>query len=211
MLAGTTVTVAMALVNPMMNPVGDAVANADPSLNQPALSNGEPNSSIPRPIANQLPNARLAGEGLLRWFGFRIYQARLFVDEGYDNARPMQGPIALELTYKRHFDGQSIAERSADEISALDIGTKAQRAQWSARMVALFPDVTEGDRLAGILTASGKTLFVHNESFVGQIDDPAFGQAFFAIWLDERTSAPALRAQLIGKTESPTPLYESAQ
>lgn len=207
-LASTFLMVAMTLANPKMNPVGAAVANSVPT------------SGIPSPIASQLPNARLAGEGLLRWFGFRIYQARLFVGEGYDHASatqgpsiqgPIQGPLALELTYKRSFDGQSIAERSADEIDSLDIGTPAQRAQWSARMAELFPDITEGDRLTGILTASGQTLFVHNESLVGQIDDPAFGPAFFSIWLDERTSAPALRAQLIGKIESAAPIYESAQ
>jgi len=188
-------------------PLKNAVANTDASLARPAT----PALNAPGSIASQLPSARLAGEGLLRWFGFRIYQARLFVGEAYDHARPMLGPIALELTYKRDFDGQSIAQRSADEIESLNFGTQTQRATWASQMAAIFPDVAEGDRLTGILTASGQTLFLHNDKLLGQINDPAFGPAFFGIWLDERTSAPSLRAALIGKIEPPEPVYESAQ
>ena len=32
---------------------------------------------------------------------------------------------------------------------------------------------------------------------IGRIDDPAFGAAFFGIWLDARTTAPNLRASLL--------------
>ncbi|MFK7965108.1 MAG: chalcone isomerase family protein [Burkholderiaceae bacterium] len=194
-------------VMPNTNPITHANATTEltpSSLNSQVVD-------IPAAVRDALPNVRLSGEGLLRWFGFRIYEARLFVGEGYDHKRPMQGPIALDLTYKRSFDGPSIAERSADEIESLGIGSATQRAQWASQMAGLFPDVNAGDRLTGILTASGRTLFTYNDQAVGTIDDPAFGPAFFAIWLDEQTSAPQLRAQLIGKSDNATPLYESAQ
>lgn len=201
LLVGVAMAAAMASMNPMVNPVSLAAANAETL----------PDSLIPQPIVKELPSARLAGEGLLRWFGFRIYQARLYVGESYDKAKPLQEPIALELTYKRNFDSQSIVQSSADEIDSLGLGTESQRAQWSTQMANLFPDISEGDRFAAIWTTAGQTLFVHNDRPVGEISDPAFGPAFFAIWLDERTSAPALRALLIGKSDSAATLYESAQ
>jgi hypothetical protein len=34
---------------------------------------------------------------------------------------------------------------------------------------------------------------------LGEIADPAFGPAFFAIWLHPETSAPKLRSALLGK------------
>ena len=36
-----------------------------------------------------------------------------------------------------------------------------------------------------------------SDRFLGEIADPEFGRAFFAIWLDPRTSAPQLRANLL--------------
>jgi hypothetical protein len=40
--------------------------------------------------------------------------------------------------------------------------------------------------------------FYHQGKLTGRIDDVEFAGAFFAIWLDERTREPALRARLLG-------------
>lgn len=34
------------------------------------------------------------------------------------------------------------------------------------------------------------------DTLLGRVDDPEFGQAFFAIWLDPQTAAPELRSAL---------------
>ncbi|MBK7415203.1 MAG: hypothetical protein IPJ38_08955 [Dechloromonas sp.] len=60
----------------------------------------------------------------------------------------------------------------------------------------IFPDVKPEDRIVGVHLAEGARFF-HNDRFIGGVDDPAFARAFFAIWLDARTSAPELRSLLL--------------
>jgi hypothetical protein len=106
-------------------------------------------------------------------------------------------PLALELRYLRSLMGETIVEGSDKEIARLGQGQPAQRAQWSAQMSRIFPDVREGDRLTGVLDPGKGVRFYHNDRPLGSIDDPAFGRAFFSIWLDERTQAPSLRQSLL--------------
>ena len=63
-------------------------------------------------------------------------------------------------------------------------------------MARIFPDVRPGDHVLGLQLPEGAHFFL-NDRPLGAIDDPAFARAFFAIWLDARTSAPELRAALL--------------
>jgi hypothetical protein len=127
-----------------------------------------------------------------------VYDARLYVPgDGFDARRFADQPFALELTYTRRLNGREIAERSETEIDRLGIGTDEQRARWLKAMLALFPDVNAGQRLAGVHMPGRRTEFYLDGRPLGGIDDPAFGAAFFAIWLDARTTAPGLRASLL--------------
>lgn len=154
--------------------------------------------SVPALIAGQLRPARLAAEGELRFFGFRVYTARLWVNAAVnDPLQVLSQPLALELRYLRSLMGETIVEGSDKEIARLGQGQPAQRAQWSAQMSRIFPDVREGDRLTGVLDPGKGVRFYHNDRPLGSIDDPAFGRAFFSIWLDERTQAPSLRQSLL--------------
>ncbi len=132
------------------------------------------------------------GSGEFRRFGFLIYQATLWAA----GADPQQPPLALKLTYQRSIAGQDIAAASVKEIRNLDIADAAQLKRWGEQMAGLFPDVRAGDHLLGVHLA-GSARFFHNDRPLGQVDDPAFARAFFAIWLDPRTSAPDLRAALL--------------
>jgi hypothetical protein len=66
-------------------------------------------------------------------------------------------------------------------------------------MRALFPDVAAGDSLSGLYLPGRGARFFHNGEPLGEIDDAQFARAFFSIWLDPRTSAPDLRAALLGE------------
>lgn len=146
-------------------------------------------------IDAEVPAARLAGEGSFRWFGLKIYDAQLWVgDAGYRN----DAVFALDLNYARNLSGAKIAEASRDEISKLGIGTPAQRAAWLTGMMRLFPDVAEGDRLTGVFLPGLGARFYFNGKLRGEIPDAQFANAFFAIWLDAKTTAPALRKALLG-------------
>ena len=132
------------------------------------------------------------GSGEFRRFGFLVYEATLWAG-GEDPLRP---PLALKLTYKRNISGQDIAEASVKEIRNLGLADEAVLRNWGEQMARIFPDVRPGDHILGLQLPEGARFFL-NDRPLGAIDDPAFARAFFAIWLDPRTSAPELRAALL--------------
>jgi hypothetical protein len=136
------------------------------------------------------------GEGTLRWFGLKIYDARLWAPGG---APDFSRPLRLELRYARALRGAAIAERSDAEIARLGFGTAQERAAWLTEMKRLFPDVAPGDTLAGEHVPEFGARFWRNGAPLGEVPDPGFSRAFFSIWLDPRTSAPELRAALLGR------------
>jgi hypothetical protein len=73
----------------------------------------------------------------------------------------------------------------------------AQSQSWSGAMREFFPDVRQGERITGInLPGVGAEFWVNGQR-AGVVKDPAFARLFFGIWLDERTSEPKMRAQLL--------------
>jgi hypothetical protein len=152
----------------------------------------------PVAVAGQLPQARLAGEGELRWFGLKVYAAQLWVGPQYFRLeRSASLPFALQLQYAIGLKGESIAERSLQEIERMGFGDPKRRGSWFADMKRLFPNVARGDRLTGVNEPGRGARFFLTDRPIGTVDDPDFATAFFAIWLDERTVAPSLREALL--------------
>ncbi len=158
-------------------------------------------SSVPVPAAIRpmLPEAALVGNGSYRWFGLKLYEARLWAarkaiaPDSWETT-----PCALELVYARTLYGERIAKASVDEIRQLGIGTPTQHAAWLDAMKRVFPDVKEGTQLIGLYQPGGATQFLRDGQPAGEIADPDFGKAFFAIWLHPKTSAARLRSALFG-------------
>lgn len=149
--------------------------------------------------AAEAPTAgfRRWGSGEFRRLGFLVYEATLWAS-GDDPLRP---PLALKLTYKRNISGRDIAEASVKEIRNLGVADEARLRGWGEQMLRIFPDVRPGDHILGIQFPD-EARFFFNDRSIGTIEDPAFARAFFAIWLDAKTSAPDLRAALLKRQDS---------
>ena len=149
-------------------------------------------------FASTDPTAGLTrwGSGEFRRFGFLVYEATLWA--GDDPQRP---PLALKLTYRRSIAGQAIADASVKEIRQLGLAGEATLQRWGQQMSALFPNVKPGDQITGHYRPDSAE-FHFNGRPLGGIDDPAFAGAFFAIWLNPKTSAPDLRAALLKRPEA---------
>ena len=155
--------------------------------------------SAPEYLRTILPDARLQGSGNFTWFGLKIYSAELWSEKAV--VIPNQfttSSFALDLHYARTLHGEKIAIASIDEIKKLGIGNPAKHAAWLASMKSLFPDVEKGTHLTGIYAPGKATQFFRDGQLIGEISDPEFGPAFFAIWLDAKTSEPKLRKSLLG-------------
>ena len=156
---------------------------------------------VPPEVLAELPGARLQGNGRLTFMALPVYQARLWVAEGFAPARFADSPLALELIYARSLDGKRIAERSLDEMKRAGNVDVAQGTRWLTLMTGLIPDVKEGDRVTGVHRPGQSVAFFANGKPLGDVRDAEFGRRFFGIWLAPSTSEPRLRQQLLGPSQ----------
>lgn len=150
---------------------------------------------LPRPTradSEAFAGLRRWGSGEFRRFGFLVYEATLWA--GDDPQRP---PLALRLDYKRSIEGKAIADASVNEMRRF-VNDETLLRQWGEQMQRIFPDVKPGDHILGVHRPDGARFYQHGR-LLGAIGTPGFADAFFAIWLDARTSAPDLRQALLGR------------
>ena len=178
---------ACALVWVMATGVAQAQATAPDS----------PNAEFSRPEISALRGAVPTAPVRLRVWGFDVYDARLWTPMGFRHSQAVQFLFALELQYLRRLEGAAIASRSIDEMRRVGSFTESQAQNWSMAMREFFPNVNAGERITGVnLPGVGAEFWVNGQR-VGVVKDPAFARLFFGIWLDERTSEPKMRAQLL--------------
>ena len=146
-------------------------------------------------ISAYIPGAQTVGQGRMTFFMWDVYDATLYAQDGEWREGK---PLALTLSYLRDLNGVDIARRSIEEMRGQGFSDEIRLAAWFGQMQKIFPDVTAGVSLTGVLTPEGITVFFRDGAEIGRIADPDFGRAFFNIWLSQRTSAPELRAQLLG-------------
>lgn len=151
----------------------------------------------PAETGTPLPGMQLAGQGSLRFLGFEIYRARLWVSPGFQPEDYAAHPLALELAYRRDFTAQAIAQRSIEEMRRVGPLTAQQATRWQQALQAALPDVKAGDRLTGLYRPGAGTVFQLQGRTVGEVADPAFARLFFGIWLSPQTSEPGLRQSLL--------------
>lgn len=144
-----------------------------------------------------LPGARLLGEGRLRVWGLRIFDARLWTGPRFDAQAFADEPLVLELSYRRRLRGAAIAQRSIEEIQRQRALAPGQAERWLQALAGLLPDVASGDRLTGLHRPGQGMQLWHGDRPLGAIDDAELAQRFFGIWLSPQTSEPALRRALL--------------
>lgn len=145
----------------------------------------------------RLPQASLIGSGDFTWFGFAVYNARLWSPAPRVD---FQQPFALELSYRREISRETLVDTSLDEIRRINGAplAPAQQEQWAQQMRQAFVDVQDGTRITGVFLPAEGCRFYVDGKLQHVIDDPAFARAFFSIWLDPQTRSPKLRAALLG-------------
>jgi len=166
-------------------------------LRAQSTSVASPNAAYSRPEVTSLGGVVPTAPVRLRVWGFEVYDARLWTPVGFRHGQYTQFPFALELQYLRKLEGAAIASRSIDEMRRVGSFSDAQAQTWLTAMREMFPDVRQGERITGIHWPGVGAEFWVNGQRVGVVKDPAFARLFFGIWLDERTSEPKMRAQLL--------------
>lgn len=146
-----------------------------------------------------MPTLNARGGGLLRVYGFQVYNAFLWTPGGA--AFDAKKPYVLDIEYLRNFEGKMLAERSIDEMRGQGIGSDAVYPKWLAEMSRVFPNVKPNDRLTGVATPQRTARFFLNGKLTGEVNDPNFVDAFFGIWLNEKSSQARFRERLLSKPQ----------
>lgn len=135
------------------------------------------------------------GEGSLSWLIFTAYDATVWTDAP---AWSMSVPFALTLRYDIAFTTDEVVERTMDELEKVAPGLSPDtRARYRAMLARVFPNVKSDDWITALHRPGQPVAFFHNGKPTGDSQDPAFAEAFFAIWFSRETSEPSLRAKLL--------------
>ena len=142
---------------------------------------------------------QMQGSGTLRFMGFKAYTANLWSTTVVkSNPLADKSLFALEIVYNTAIKAKEIVNVSLIEMERIKKPSDAQIEAWTADMQRSFPNVVAGDRLTGVYVPKVGTRFFFNSRLIAEINDAAFGDAFFAIWLDESTKSAVLRKALLG-------------
>ena len=154
------------------------------------------------PLVKQMEELNVkVGEGYLRFFGFKLYKAKLFSNSNFDKKNIFSNKFALQIKYYKNFTSKEISELSIKEIRKLQLGDDIKLQKWLRWMIVNFPDVSKNDLLIGIYSPKNAfTLYYNNVYFSSNIDIE-FSRSFFSIWLDKKTSEPNLRKKLLNIKE----------
>ncbi|QWE18294.1 chalcone isomerase family protein [Polynucleobacter corsicus] len=160
-----------------------------------ALSTLAPMSLAKEPphIKSMMGQVQLQGLGRLNFWGFHVYDASLYRSATQDSQE-----FALELKYQRAFSGEALANRTAQEMKNLGVAD-AQATSWGKELASFFPNVEPGQTISAVYTLKQGTSFFYEGKKISQIQGNDFAKAFFGVWLDSKTSAPKLRADLLGQ------------
>ncbi|MGK8439136.1 chalcone isomerase family protein [Ectopseudomonas hydrolytica] len=162
-----------------------------------ALATTSAHASTQSGWRERLPQASLIGSGDFSWFGFSVYNAKLWSPSAKVD---FDQPFALELTYRRNISRDTLVDTSLEEIRRIDAQAlqAGREAEWARQMRQAFVDVQDGTRITGVYLPGEGCRFYVDGQLQHVVDDPEFAHAFFSIWLDPQTRSPKLRAALLG-------------
>lgn len=148
-------------------------------------------------VAAPISGLRQVGRGQLTWFGLRVYEASLWSPDGRWSGFEAGRPVALSLAYQRRFTRAELIRITAGEWARLGLADDAVRRRWSDALEGVWRDVATGDTLTAVVVPGAETRFYDAQRLLGAIEDPGFGPAYLAIWLDPRSAVRDLRGQLL--------------
>ena len=166
----------------------------------PLLGLSQTEDPEPAPYASealtleQVRPLTLVGSSQLRVAFFKVFDSKLFTKSGEWN--DPRHSFRFELTYQRNISGSFLAKQTAKEWDHLEFDDP-RRSEWEADILAMWPDVRKGDKIAFDVDEQGVGRFYYNRAWVGSFEDPDFAPAFIAIWLSPKTSRPAHREGLL--------------
>jgi len=152
-------------------------------------------TELPAPLREVKPDLKPVGAATLHWFGLHVYDVALFAQEVPFTTN---STAVLSIRYNISIKHHRLLDTTLKEWRRMGKGEDVQRAQWIKQLEPLWPDLKSGDSLTAFMRRDGATQFYFGDLLLGEVPDPEFGPAFFAIWLDAKCRYPEVRDGLLG-------------
>ncbi|MTD26719.1 hypothetical protein [Erwinia sorbitola] len=142
------------------------------------------------------------GQATLTWGPFTVYDSQLLTPDG--RWQPQQWPLALVITYRRDISRQELLDATLEQWQAQNTGSREQQQQWLQQLAKVWPNVSDGSRLAFQAEGNGGQFYWQPAgtqaaiTAIGPRFDAAFRDAFLNIWLSPDTTYPDIRRELTG-------------
>jgi len=155
-------------------------------------------STSSEPVLKNGYQLQQVGAGQLSFLGRPVYAASLWTPAGSFQGYLQGVPVALSLHYQREFSRDELLRITSTAWRLMGSVPPEQRDRWLESLRSFWSDVGPGDNVTTVVMPGRFTRFYNHREFMGQVDDPAFGPSFLAIWLDPRSVVGDLRVQLLG-------------
>ncbi len=157
-------------------------------------------SELPEPLKAVRPQLVSVGSATLRWFGIHVYDMSLYTT---DQKYTPESTAVLSILYHISIKHRRLQDTTLEEWQRMNKGTPEQQEAWIQQLDAMWPDIKSGESLSAYRQSEGPTQFYFGDRLLGEVADPEFGPAFFAIWLDADCRYPKLRDKIL-KTDKKT-------
>lgn len=143
-------------------------------------------------VHSVLPGAELRGIAVFHFFGFPLYEARLFTKSGA--ALDWKQDFGLELKYLRNLTEYDLVEGTMREFKRTGAVLPLQ-----GQLEQCFDDVRKGDRYLAVSNGQDQIGFWHNGKRVCSLSYPQIKSRFMEIFVGENTRSKPFTRKLKGE------------
>jgi len=143
---------------------------------------------------------KLAGAGLLRYWGFKAYVGAFYLEEGFTIEEALSNRAKrIEIEYKRSIKGKDFGPATDKSFAKnVDAATLKRLRPQIDYHNSLYEDVKPGDRYSLTYIPDRGTELALNGNPKGLIEGADFAAAVFSIWLGSKPINKSFKKQILG-------------
>jgi len=155
---------------------------------------GVTSNHLTKPMIDK--NFQLLGKAKFSVLFWDVYESQLLTSDGRKPFSHLCQHSLFEIHYLRDISQKELIDNTVSQWRHLAL-SENEYSVFLPSLENIWPNIKAGDQLA-MLNQASTTVFYLNGQKIGVIENLAFAEAFLRIWLDENTSEPELRQQLLG-------------
>jgi hypothetical protein len=144
---------------------------------------------------------KLNGLGLRKKAFFKVYVGGLYLETASKDAAAIvaaDAPKAVRMTFLRDLRKSQLTEAFSEGFEANAKEKAAAQKAALDKMLALVPDVKEGETMSFVYVPAKGTTFYSGEKALGTFEGKDFADAIFLLWLGPKPPSEDLKKGMLG-------------